>query len=499
MKRSAGILLPISALPSEYGIGCFDGSAYRFADFLHDAGQTHWQILPLSPTGFGDSPYQSYSVFAGNPYFISLAALTAQGLLTEEECKACDFGENPQKIDYEKLSRSRIPLLCKAFERSRIGEDGDFREFCNSQPWLPDYALFMALKSHFGGAPWNEWDEDIRLREPQAMAKYRQKLARDVQFHEFLQYCFHIQWNKLKAYANALDIRIIGDIPIYTAFDSADVWAQPQLFQLDSDGSPISVAGCPPDGFAPQGQLWGNPLYDWKFHESTGFSWWIARLAHCFSLYDTVRIDHFRGFDEYYAIPFGDTTAENGSWQKGPGAALFHAAEKALGRRDVIAEDLGFVTDSVRALVQECGFPNMKVLQFGFDSRDDSGSEHLPHRYHENCIAYSGTHDNQTLAAWISEISETEHRFLREYLCDSRTPDEELYLPLLALLLRSPARCCIIPMQDWLGLGSKARMNTPSTVGENWKWRMRSEDMSIALCSRIHRMTELYERTNEGR
>ncbi len=499
MKRSAGILLPISALPSEYGIGCFDGSAYQFADFLHAAGQTHWQILPLSPTGYGDSPYQSYSVFAGNPYFISLAALTARGLLTEEECKACDFGDDPQKIDYEKLSRSRIALLRNAFERSAPEKDADFTEFCASQPWLSDYALFMALKSHFGGAPWYEWDEDIRLRKPQAMAEYRQKLARNILFHQFLQYHFHIQWKSLRAYANDRGIRMIGDIPIYTAFDSADVWSQPQLFALDENGKPTAVAGCPPDGFAPQGQLWGNPLYDWKTHESTGFSWWIKRLAHCFALYDTVRIDHFRGFDEYYAIPFGDPTAEHGKWRKGPGAALFRAVEAALGRRDVIAEDLGFVTDSVRALVQECGFPNMKVLQFGFDSRDDSSSEHLPHRYHENCIAYTGTHDNQTLAAWITEISEAERRFLREYLCNVHTPDGELCLPLISLLLRSPARCCIIPMQDWLELGSEARMNTPSTVGENWKWRMRSEDMSIALCSRIRRMTQLCGRTNEGR
>ncbi len=499
MKRSAGILLPISALPSEYGIGCFDESACRFAEFLHDAGQTYWQILPLSPTGFGDSPYQSCSVFAGNPYFISLPSLIEEGLLTQAECGECDFGDTPQKINYEKLSRHRPELLRRAYERSCIQDNAAFRKFCDENSWLSDFSLFMAIKSHFGGIPWNEWDEDIRRRTPQALERYRDMLSQEIGFHQFLQYHFHAQWKKLRAYANARSIRIIGDIPIYTAYDSADVWTQPELFQLDENGSPTSVAGCPPDGFAADGQLWGNPLYNWENHEASGFSWWLERLSHCFSLYDTVRIDHFRGFDEYYAIPFGETTARNGSWQKAPGSSLFRAVNAALGRRDVIAEDLGFVTDSVRKLVRECRFPGMKVLQFGFDSRDASGSEHLPHRYPENCVVYSGTHDNQTLAAWVAEISPEDRHFLRDYLCDHHTPDEKLYLPLLALLLRSAGERCIIPMQDWLGLGGEARMNTPSTLGGNWQWRLRREELNEELCRRICRMTELCGRTEERR
>ncbi len=495
MKRSAGILLSVSSLPSEYGIGCFDEKAYRFVDWLADAGQTFWQILPLGATSYGDSPYQSFSTFAGNPYFISLDNLIQEGLLTKEECEAADFGGSPDKVDYEALYRSRLPLLRRAFERSRHAEDAAFQNFCTEHAWLSDYALFMAVKDKFDGRAWSEWDADIRMRMPEAMTKYQQLLAEDVEFYKFLQYHFFAQWNKLRVYANARGVRIIGDIPIYVALDSADTWANPQLFQLDAENHPKAVAGCPPDGFAADGQLWGNPLYDWQKHGETGYAWWISRLAHCFALYDVVRIDHFRGFDEYYSIPFGEETAKNGHWEKGPGLTLFRAMETALGKREVIAEDLGFMTDSVKQLVKDCGFPSMKVLEFAFDSRDTgSKNDYLPHNYTENCVAYTGTHDNQTIKAWFETISEAERAMAREYLCDAYTPDEQLHKSFISLLLRSSARLCVIPMQDWLGLDDRSRMNTPSTIGENWKWRMQRTDMSEALCSDIRRMTELYGR-----
>ncbi len=495
MKRSAGILLAVSSLPSRFGIGCFGAEARQFVDFLKAAGQTWWQILPLGTTSYGDSPYQSFSAFAGNPYFISPEELVHDGLLTEAECREAEYSGDPAGIDYEWLYRTRYPLLRAAYERYDAAEDESFADFCTAQAWLADYALFMALKTHFGGAAWNEWETDIRLRKPEAMAQYQELLAEEISFHKFLQYQFFRQWDALKDYANAQGIRIIGDIPIYTAFDSADTWAAPELFQLDASRVPTAVAGCPPDGFAADGQLWGNPLYDWKKHAETGYAWWIARMAHCFRLYDVVRIDHFRGFDEYYSIPFGDTNARNGHWEKGPGLALFQAIEAAIGRRGVIAEDLGFMTDSVRQLVKDCGFPNMKVLEFAFDSRDTgSRNDYLPHNYTENCAAYTGTHDNQTITSWFASISDEEREMAREYLCDRYTPDAELHRVFIALLMRSRANLCIIPMQDWLGLDDASRMNTPSTVGENWKWRMDSAAMSSQHCKEIRRMTELYGR-----
>lgn len=495
MKRSAGILLSVSSLPSAYGIGSFSESAYKFVDWLKAAGQSYWQILPLGPTSYGDSPYQSFSTFAGNPYFISMEEMIREGLLTEEECRDAEFGENAECVDYEMLYESRYPLLRKAYERSHIADDAAFIEFCRENCWLEDYALFMAVKDQFGGAAWSEWDEDIRMRKPSAVERYSCELAEEITFYKFLQYHFYSQWENLKAYANCQGIQMIGDIPIYVAFDSADTWANPELFQLDEENIPKAVAGCPPDGFAADGQLWGNPLYDWKKHESTGFAWWISRLAHCFRLYDVVRIDHFRGFDEYYSIPYGDKTAANGHWEKGPGMALFRAVEEALGKKDVIAEDLGFVTDSVRQLVKDSGFPNMKVLEFAFDARDTgSRNDYLPHNYTENCVAYTGTHDNQTIAAWFGTITDEERAMAREYLCDAYTPDEELHKVFISLILRSRANVCIIPMQDWLGLDDSARMNTPSTVGENWKWRMKPEEMSNMLCEEICRKTQQYGR-----
>ncbi len=493
MKRSAGILLSVSSLPSKYGIGCFSEQAYAFIEFLKKAGQSYWQILPLGPISYGDSPYQSFSTFAGNPYFIDLDFLRQEALLTDEECKAAEW--DSEFVDYHSLYQTRYPLLKKAYERSGIDRSPDFIQFLKENPWLEDYAFFMALKEFFGGASWQEWEENIRLRTPEAMQHYHKKLAKEIGFYRFLQFHFFRQWNGLKTYANRKGVQIIGDIPIYVALDSADAWANPELFQLDETLRPTAVAGCPPDGFAAKGQLWGNPLYDWDRHQSTGYAWWIARLRHCFQLYDVVRIDHFRGFDEYYAIPFGSETAQNGHWEPGPGISLFRAAKKALGKKTVIAEDLGFVTETVRQLVRDSEFPNMKVLEFAFDSRDTgSRNDYLPHNYGENCVAYTGTHDNQTLVSWFQSITEEERCMVRAYLCDRYTPEKELHKSMIALLMRSCAGLCIIPMQDWLGLDDRCRMNTPSTVGSNWKWRMQAACCSDALQQEILQMTQRYGR-----
>ena len=498
MNRTAGILLPISSLPSKYGIGCFSQSAYDFVDWLRQAGQTYWQILPLCPTSYGDSPYQSFSTFAGNPYFISLEALIEEGVLTEAECAAADFGKKPGRVDYEKLYHARYPLLRKAYERSGVSQDPAYRAFLEeNREWLPDYALFMAVKDRFGGAPWTEWAEDIRLRWGNALDYYRRELYFDVEFHQYMQFKFFQQWRALKDYANRRGVQIIGDIPIYVAMDSADAWAHPELFQLDGENLPTAVAGCPPDGFSATGQLWGNPLYRWDYHRETGYAWWISRLRHCFQLYDVTRIDHFRGFDEYYSVPYGNDTAIGGHWEQGPGVELFRRVEEALGWHEVIAEDLGYVTDSVRRLVRESGFPGMKVLEFAFDSRDTgSANDYLPHNYPENSVAYTGTHDNETLTGWLYSITPEEREAVRAYLCDSRTPQRELYRPLIALVMRSGAKACVIPMQDYLGLDNRCRMNKPSTVGTNWLWRLEEGDLTPELQEEIRRTAERYGREN---
>ena len=496
MNRAGGVLLSITSLPSKYGIGCFSKSAYDFVDWLKGAGQTYWQILPLGPTSYGDSPYQSFSTFAGNPYFISLEALVEEGVLTKAECEAADFGDKPGSVYYEKMYQARYPLLRKAYERSKISENQDYQRFvADNGWWLGDYALFMAVKDRFDGAPWTEWAEDIRLRWPNALDYYRRELYFDVEFQQYLQYTFYMQWMKLKNYANDRGIRLIGDIPIYVAMDSADTWAHPELFQLDENNVPLAVAGCPPDGFSAIGQLWGNPLYRWDYHWDTGYEWWISRLEYCFRLYDVVRIDHFRGFDEYYSIPYEATTAVDGHWEKGPGMALFARVEEALGRREVIAEDLGYVTDSVRELVSSSGFPGMKVLEFAFDSRDSGcANDYLPHNYGENCVAYTGTHDNETIRGWFDSISTEEQEMAREYLCDSRTPKKELNWAFISLIMRSSARICIIPMQDYLGYGNECRMNKPSTVGINWKWRLTGEELTEELKKKLYDMARRYGR-----
>ena len=499
MERTAGILMPISSLPGKYGIGCFNLKAYEFVDFLRDAGQTCWQILPIHPTSYGDSPYQSFSTFAGNPYFIDLEALIAEGVLSNDECDSVCFGDEEDDIDYAALYDGRKILLTMAYERSRISENPEYQKFtADNGWWLEDYALFMALKDFFNGQCWYEWPEDIRLRYDYALDHYRRELYFDIEYQKYLQFKFFQQYGWLKNYANSQGVKIIGDIPIYVAMDSADTWANPRLFQLDERNMPTAVAGCPPDGFSATGQLWGNPLYRWDYHRETGFDWWLTRLWYVYQLYDVTRIDHFRGFDEYYSIPYGHKTAEFGHWEKGPGIELFRRAEKFLGWHEVIAEDLGFVTDSVRQLVRDSGFPGMKVLQFAFDSRDTcSARDYLPHNYTENAVVYTGTHDNDTTIGWFEAISDDDWNLARDYLCDFYTPDEEMDRPFVALAMQSIARMCIIPMQDYLGLGTEARMNTPSTIGCNWRWRMTEDQFTEDLCRDILAQTRRYGRTEK--
>lgn len=493
--RTSGVLLPIFSLPGKYGIGCFSKEAYAFIDFLKESGQRIWQILPLGPTSYGDSPYQSFSTFAGNPYFIDLEDLISQGLLTIEECEEADFGSDPAQIDYEKLYQGRFELLHLAYERSGINENPDFHRFREENAyWLRDYAIFMAVKKFFGDKSFDNWPEDIRLRWGFALDYYQEQLYFDIEFYEYLQFEFSRQWGRLRAYANENGIRIVGDIPIYVAADSADVWAHPELFQLNGDRSLAAVAGCPPDGFSATGQLWGNPLYDWNYHRSTGFDWWILRMQKCREMYDVVRIDHFRGFDEYYSIPADADTAMTGHWEKGPGMDLFWAIRDRLGSIDIIAEDLGYITDSVRALVRDSGFPNMKVLEFAFDARDSSGPmEYLPHNYGKNCVVYTGTHDNETLMEWLGKILPEEVAMVQEYV-GQKCKGAKLCDALIRLAQASVADTCIIPIQDYLGLGAEARINKPSVIGINWKWRLEKKQLKPALSEKMLNYAKLYGR-----
>lgn len=491
--RESGILLPIASLPSKYGIGAFSKDAYKFVDQLKAAGQRYWQILPLGPTGYGDSPYQSFSTFAGNPYFIDLEELIEQGLLTKEECEAFDFGDDERYIDYEKIYLSRFKVLRIAYERSHISENKKFNQFVEENSyWLDDYALYMSVKNSFSGKSWSEWDDDIRMREPSAVEKFKLKYADEITFYKFQQFMFIEQWLKLKSYANERGIKIIGDIPIYVAFDSADAWSHPELFQFDGKRQPTSVAGVPPDAFSPTGQLWGNPLYDWEYHKRTSYEWWLQRIAYSFKLYDVVRIDHFRGFDEYYSIPYGMPTAEKGSWKKGPGYDIFEQLKNKLGDLNIIAEDLGFLTEGVLELVKKTGYPGMKILEFAFDSRE--ASDYSPHNYDKNCVVYTGTHDNETIIEWYENLDASDKKLAVDYLDIDRNNEKDIHWKFIRLAFMTVANLVIIPVQDYLGLGSEARINTPSTVGQNWKWRLLEDEITEELIQKISKITKIYGR-----
>ena len=495
--RECGMLLPVASLPSRYGIGAFSKEAYDFIDTLKAAGQSFWQILPLGPTGFGDSPYQSFSAFAGNPYFIDLEKLTEEGLLTREECLDADFGNDERDIDYKKIYDGRFPLLRKAYERWKEGRSPELvHELAGRKlgDETREYCFYMAVKNHFDSCSWNLWDEGIRLRKPEALEAYRAMLTDEIGFYEFQQIKFEEQWDALKRYAHEQGIRIIGDIPIYVAFDSADSWSRPELFQFDENNMPGAVAGCPPDGFSATGQLWGNPLYNWEYHRKTGFAWWMRRMEYCFRMYDLVRVDHFRGFDEYYAIPYGDPTAEFGHWERGPGIEIFRQMQAYFGgdRLPIIAEDLGFLTPTVRQLLKDTGFPGMKVLEFAFDAGENS--DYLPHKYGTNCVVYTGTHDNDTAEGWFASLDEHDRNFVREYIGAGYTPEGEIHWDLVRAALGSVADLAVIPVQDYLGYDTSARINEPSTLGKNWRWRMSGEDLNEETVKRCRRLAGIYGR-----
>lgn len=491
--RESGILLPIASLSSKYGIGAFSKDAYRFIDQLRAAGQKYWQILPLGPTGYGDSPYQSFSTFAGNPYFIDLETLIDEGYLYREECEAIDYGDNNRYIDYEKIYLSRFKVLKIAYKRSNISENIKFQQFTRANSyWLEDYALYMAVKNHFSGRSWSEWNSDIRMREPAALESFKIEYADEITFYEFQQFKFVEQWLKLKAYANNCGIKIIGDIPIYVAFDSSDAWAHPELFQFDKDRHPNAQAGCPPDAFSKEGQLWGNPLYNWEYHKETSYDWWIKRVAYSFKLYDVVRVDHFRGFDAYYSIPYGSPTAENGTWKKGPGYDFFRELNNELGDLEIIAEDLGFLTESVLELVKKTGYPGMKVLEFAFDSREER--DYMPYNYDKNCVIYTGTHDNETIAGWYENLNDQDRQLAIDYLDIDAGMKKNINWKFIRLTLSSTANLAIIPIQDYLGLGNEARINKPATVGSNWRWRLLGNEITNELVEKIQKVTKIYGR-----
>ncbi len=495
MERSSGILLPISALPSPYGIGSMGKAAYDFIDFLVKAEQKWWQILPVGPTSYGDSPYQSFSTFAGNPYFVDLETLCKEGLLEQAEIDAVDWGSDPAKVDYQKIYEGRFNLLEKAKQRGWEKDAEEIKKFTEeNKGWLPDYALYMALKRYFGMKAWTEWaDEDIRLRKEEALAKYRRELADDMELFIYIQYLFFRQWNALRAYAKENGIGIIGDMPIYVAMDSADVWAEPKFFQLDEKNVPHEVSGVPPDAFSADGQLWGNPLYDWDAMKADGYGWWIRRIDGAAKLYDVLRIDHFRGLESYWAVPYGDTNAKNGHWVKGPGMDLVSVLKNWFPNVSFIAEDLGYLTPEVQQLLKDSEFPGMKVLEFAFDSREPS--DYLPHTYTSHCVCYVGTHDNETVMAWKDAAAPEDIAMAIKYL--GLNEEEGFHWGILRGGMSSVAELFVAQMQDFLGLGAEARMNTPSTLGGNWQWRLKEGQITEELTAKIAEMTRLYGRSSK--
>ncbi|MBR2041778.1 MAG: 4-alpha-glucanotransferase [Oscillospiraceae bacterium] len=493
-ERKTGVLLHISSLPSPYGIGTFGRSAYEFVDFLVSAGQTYWQLLPLGPTSYGDSPYQSFSTFAGNPYFIDLDFLNIDGFLKKSDFENLNWGTEPMYVDYAHIYENRFSVLRKAYENfMKKGNVAALEAFCDKEKeWLDGYALFMSLKNAHGGKSWREWEKPFYSRDEKALSEFAEKNSEDIGFWKFLQYEFTRQWNNLKNYANERGIKIIGDLPIYVADDSSDVWANPELFDFDEERRPRCVAGCPPDAFSEDGQLWGNPVYDWDYNKESGYKWWIARLRSCSVRYDIIRIDHFRGFAGYYCIPYGESTARNGEWKKGPGMDLFSVVKKELPDCPIIAEDLGFLTDDVRQLLKDTGFPGMKILEFAFGA-DDDANDSLPHNLLKHSVCYPGTHDNPPVMEWKDTITEKDLAYCMDYMhCEK---EEDFIECFIRMALATVAETAIIPMQDWLGLGKYTRMNTPSTSGGNWQWRLLPGQIKPELAEHMSHLTELYRRT----
>ena len=493
--RESGILMHITSLPGSYGVGTMGAEAFRFVDFLKKAGQKNWQILPLTPTGYGDSPYQSCSTYAGNPYLIDLDKLIDAGLLEEQEVSQITWSVREDKTDFGLLYNHREKVLRLAYSRFQGGEN--FDNFCrNNSNWLADFALFMALKGKFSGKPWYEWDQKLKFREPDTLWQMRRELADEIRFYSFVQYLFLSQWEALRSYAHEAGIQIIGDVPIYVPYDSVDVWSNPELFQLDESLTPTDVAGCPPDAFTEDGQLWGNPLYRWDVMEKNGFIWWQNRLAAAQQRYDVVRFDHFRGFEAYWAVPYGDETARGGKWVKGPGMPFIQAIQQSLPELKLIAEDLGFLTQEVLDLRDDSGLPGMKVLEFAFDSREPS--DYLPHNYPANSVCYTGTHDNMTMRQWFDTASAEAVEYATEYM--ALTEQEGFVWGVIRTAMSSVSDLCIVQMQDYLNLGGEARMNFPGTQTDaNWTWRMKPGNTTDALANKICRLTVLYGRgSNKG-
>jgi len=477
-------------LPGEHGIGTMGKEAFAFVDFLEEAGQRAWQILPLMPTGYGDSPYQSCSTYAGNHYLIDLNILVAQGLLQRAELDEIIWCQTPDKVDYGIQYQNKLTLLRKAYSRFQDQEALD--AFCTENGnWLPDYALYMTLKSNSRGKPWYQWEPALKNREPGAMWKARQVYRDEIRFYSFTQYLFYGQWEALHSYAAARQVQIIGDVPIYVPYDSVDVWSNPELFQLDEAGTPLAVAGCPPDAFSDDGQLWGNPLYRWDAMAQDGYSWWLRRLTAAGKLYDTVRLDHFRGFESYWSVPYGDETARNGKWVKGPGMDFIHAVKARLPKLKLIAEDLGYLTEEVLELRDASGFPGMKVLGFAFDSQEPS--DYLPHKYPRNSVCYTGTHDNMTMRQWFETAPEDSVTYAKAYM--SLSEGEGLVWGVIRTAMASVSDLCMVQMQDYLNLSGEARMNFPGTMSsDNWTWRVKPNAIHSGLAEKIRKLTRLYGR-----
>lgn len=494
--RKSGILMHISSLPGGYGIGKLGKEAYAFVDFLKKSGQSCWQVLPLSPTSYGDSPYQSFSVYAGNPYFIDLETLEKEGLLHSDEYNKIDWGADIEKVDYGRIYENIFTVLKSAHKRFREKSEKDYGKFVvANKDWIYDYGLFMALKFAHSGKAWYEWEEPLRMYKTKAIKQAMKKYADDIDFWCFVQYKYFQQWHKLKSYANKNGIKIIGDIPIYVAYDSVEVWTNPEYFYLDKNKKPIDVAGCPPDDFTEDGQLWGNPLYRWDVMAKDKYRWWVKRIKAASEIYDTIRIDHFRGFESYYTIPYGSENAKKGKWKKGPDLKLFKEVKKQLGDIDIIAEDLGFLTKKVKKMLEQSGYPGMKVLEFAFDP--SGTSEYLPHNYpNSNSVCYTGTHDNETIAGWIKSCNKETSGFCRDYLGVSKNAD--VPWAMIKLCWASVSNTAVAQMQDFLGLDNSARMNTPSTIGSNWQWRLKGmEVLDDKLAEKIFKITKTYGRYNE--
>lgn len=489
--RSSGILMHISSLPGKYGIGDFGKEAYNFVDFLEKSRQKNWQILPLGVTGYGDSPYQCFSAFAGNPYFIDLDELIDLGYLCQDEVNDLDLGKNPEYVDYGLLYENKMKLFRIAYGRTKENlakELGDF--YLEHHDWLRDFALFMSLKAKNNNISWAHWNENLRDFKSNEILCFERSNQDEIFYWVFTQYFFFKQWLKLKKYANEKKINIIGDLPIYVAEDSSDIWGNPGIFNLNESLLPITVAGCPPDCFSTSGQLWGNPIYNWEALEKQGYNWWIKRIRHSFKLFDILRIDHFRGFEAYWEVKNGSETAIGGQWTKGPGIKLFNKIKDELGELNIIAEDLGYTTENLVNLIKGTGYPGMKILQFAFDSKSES--DYLPHNYEKNCVVYTGTHDNDTVLGWFKEISNEDYDFAVRYL--KLDNDEGINWGLIRGAWASTAYLAIAQMQDFLGLGSNARMNFPSTLGGNWTWRINRDSLTDELAKKIAEITRTYGR-----